>query len=405
MFDSLAAVDRLEELERLKCWAAAEQARITADLDDRQPAGTPDRSTGAQVGLARHESPHRGRELLGLARALVDDLPLTLAALERGDLSERRALVIAHETRDLCANDPRLVDAEIGASTELATLGDRRLSWAVRRIVLRVDEPGALRRRQKSVARRHVSGRLLGDGTGLISAIVSDVHYAAIMTSLRQRAAIEKRLPGNEHDGRCHSQRIVDIFVERLTGQVTATSVPVNLALVVSAETLLADDPEPGDIPGFGPVPATVARKMAASSPEHQTRIRRLFRLAETDALIAMDSTAQRFDGLLADFIEIRDQLCRIPWCNAPIRHLDHVTPRRQGGLTSGPNGQGLCESCNYVKESAGWRHQTISTEFERHEIEITTPTGRQHRSRAPDPVGREPHWVQHRPGVWTLAA
>lgn len=307
MFDTTSAMDRLEELERLKCWAAAEQARIAADLDDAQPTGTPDRSTGAQIGLARHESPHRGRELLGLARALVDDLPHTLAALERGDLNERRAMVIAHETRDLCAADRRLVDAEISADSDLATLGDRRLSWAVRRIVLRVDEPGALRRREKAVARRHVSGRLLGDGTGLISAIVSDVHYAAIMTSLRQRAAVEKQLPGNEDDDRSHSQRIADIFVERLTGQVTATSVPVNLGLVVSAETLLADDPEPGDIPGFGPVPATVARKMVAASPKQQTRIRRLFRLAETDALIAMDSTAQRFDGLLADFMAIRD--------------------------------------------------------------------------------------------------
>ncbi|MDQ3485993.1 MAG: HNH endonuclease, partial [Actinomycetota bacterium] len=405
-------VDQLEALERLKSAAAAAQARIAEALDrsrHEQRPGASDASVGSEIGLARHESPHRGRELLGLARALVDDLPHTLAALERGDLNERRAMLIAHETRDLCASDRRLVDAEVAADADLATLGDRRLSWAVRRIVLRVDEPRALRRREKAVASRHVSGRLLGDGTGLISAIISDVHYAAIMTSLRQRATLERQLPGNEGDDRSHGQRVADLFVERLTGQATATSVPVTIGPVVSAETLFGDDPEPGEISGYGPVPATVARRIAGASPDQQTRIRQLLRLDDNDTLIAMDSNAQTFGGL-ADFVRVRDQVCRTPWCNGPIRHLDHITARRRGGPTSERNGQGLCENCNYVKESAGWRHQAVSTEFERHEVEIATPTGHTHRSRAPaapapDKVERRGAYIQYRPGVWSLVA
>ncbi|MCB8957022.1 MAG: hypothetical protein H6529_11155 [Nocardioides sp.] len=68
--DPAARIDRLEALERLKSAACAAQARITSAVVD---AGEPSRSVGAQVGLARHESPHRGWRPTGLAVALVDD--------------------------------------------------------------------------------------------------------------------------------------------------------------------------------------------------------------------------------------------------------------------------------------------------------------------------------------------
>jgi hypothetical protein len=50
-----------------------------------------------------------------------------------------------------------------------------------------------------------------------------------------------------------------------------------------------------------------------------------------------------------------RDQTCRTRWCNALIRHADHVIRNADGGGTSAENGVGLCESCNYVKETPGW--------------------------------------------------
>ena len=59
-------VAMLEELEALKAHLAARQARLTARLDDLQ-ADASDRSVGAQVALARHESPHRGGRLLSMA--------------------------------------------------------------------------------------------------------------------------------------------------------------------------------------------------------------------------------------------------------------------------------------------------------------------------------------------------
>ena len=69
-----------------------------------------------------------------------------------------------------------------------------------------------------------------------------------------------------------------------------------------------------------------------------------------------MESTSRRFDGLLAEFLDHRDgHLCRTPGCNAPIRHHDHITPVAADGPTEASNGQGLCERCNYLKETPGW--------------------------------------------------
>lgn len=55
--------------------------------------------------------------------------------------------------------------------------------------------------------------------------------------------------------------------------------------------------------------------------------------------------------GLLRDLVELRDQTCRTPYCDAPIRDVDHIIPVHAGGTTTPSNLQGLCQSCNLAKE------------------------------------------------------
>lgn len=76
----------------------------------------------------------------------------------------------------------------------------------------------------------------------------------------------------------------------------------------------------------------------------------------------------------------LRDQVCRTPYCGAPIRHADHVADAARGGATSLANGQGLCEACNHTKQAAGWR----SVARPDGTIEITTPSGFRYESRPP---------------------
>ena len=166
---------------------------------------------------------------------------------------------------------------------------------------------------------------------------------------------------------------------------------------------------EPADLVGpgglYGPIPACVARRLAAASDPQRSRIRRLFRLEDTDHLVAMESTSRTFDGLLRDFITLRDQTCRTPWCGGPIRVIDHITRAADDGPTTADNGQGLCEDCNLTKEQPGWHHETTSGPLEPHTVQITSPTGHTYQSRAPAlPRGR-PDWIETQPGLWQLAA
>lgn len=376
-------VEQLGALERVKAAAAAAQARLARALQRTQPDQAP-ASIGAQLGLARRESPHRGGRLLDLARAL-DDLPQTLAALTAGDISEARALIIASETEQLGPIDRRAADLEIFPSA--AELGDVRLRDHVRAIALRLDEEAATRRQLQARRDRRVTGRLLGDGTGRITAVVKQEHFAAVVHALEAEAA-SARAAG---DPRTHGQVKADTLVERVTGVDTTAPVPVHVDLVLDAETLLDDSPEPGRIAGAGPVPATLARLLIReASATGRATLRRLYATPATGELVALESRRRTFPGGLADLIDRRDAgICRTPYCNAPIRHHDHVVPVREGGPTDADNGQGLCERCNYLKESPGWV-QWVDTSHGRHQVGLLTPAHHVYSSTAP-PLPRAP--------------
>jgi hypothetical protein len=88
-------------------------------------------------------------------------------------------------------------------------------------------------------------------------------------------------------------------------------------------------------------------------------------------------------------FIGLRDQTCRTPYCDAPIRHRDHAQPRHRDGPTSAENGLGECERCNYAKEAPGWRVTARHDESGVHTAEFVTPTGARYRSTAPPLLDR----------------
>ena len=112
--------------------------------------------------------------------------------------------------------------------------------------------------------------------------------------------------------------------------------------------------------------------------------LRRLFAAPDSGALVAMESRARIFPSGLRRFITRRDVSCRMPYCDAPIAEIDHAHPHHDGGRTDALNGNGLCRTHNRQKESAGWAVTTAIDDDGTHEALIRTPTGHEHRSRAP---------------------
>ncbi|MCW2604663.1 MAG: endonuclease [Pseudonocardiales bacterium] len=100
-----------------------------------------------------------------------------------------------------------------------------------------------------------------------------------------------------------------------------------------------------------------------------------------------MDTSARLFTSNQRKFLILRDQVCRTPWCDAPIRHADHITGHINGGATATDDGQGLCESCNHAKQAEGWKQETTDDGA----VITTTPTGHTYRSAEPHPPGWRP--------------
>lgn len=115
-------IDLIAGAEQLKGALAAVQARVSCAFDEAQraaeaergvPAGRRGRDVAAQIALARRESPSRGSMHLGLARALVREMPHTHAAPARGDVAEWRATLVVQETAAVSVEHRRSVDAEL----------------------------------------------------------------------------------------------------------------------------------------------------------------------------------------------------------------------------------------------------------------------------------------------------
>lgn len=386
-------IDRLDALERLKAAAAAEQARVQAAFAELCEAGmdsrarTRERSASAQIALARKVSPARGARLLAASKRLVGEMPCTLRALAAGHLNEDRALFVAEGVEVLSPGDRTAVDEELaGHPRRLEGLGDRGVQDAARAAVDAIDDSAAVARVRRAEQGRRVTIRRLPDSMAQLTAILPVAQAAAVGGALRAAGAVARAAAG---DDRTIGQVAADTLVERVTGQSRADGVPLRVGLVMTGSSLFGGGREPALLEGYGTTSAPQARAMvaAASASLAGAWLRRLYLAPSTGELAAMDSKSRRFPRALAEFIETRDQVCRTPYCDAPIRHIDHVVPVAAGGETSVENGQGLCEACNYAKESSGWECGVVGSEEPggtRGDIVTLTPTGHEYYSPPP---------------------
>ena len=423
--DDAGRIDSIRQIERLVCVATAAQAVLAAELDESQragqaaagvPAALQGRGVGAQVGLARRESHHRGQRHLALATVTKRELPHTWAAWRAGRITEWKAVLVARETACLSRQDRAAVDAHVARDHDrLERMGDRELAAECQQEAYRLDPASYVTRRRQAEADRTVTLRPAPDAMAWLTALLPVKEGVATYAAL-PRTAGTARATG---DPRSKGQVMADTLVGSVLGAVAqrhedqtrwdaspapkpgsaASTLPgpgISLGLVMTDEALFGTSDDPAYVEDYGPVPAELARELVAGActREETVWVRRLYTCPETGELVAADPRSRRFRGSLARFIRLRDRTCRTPWCDAPIRHSDHVEDYDGGGPTTAENGQGLCEACSYAKQASGWRARP-SPDAIGHEIETTTPTGHIYRSRAPAIYSR-PHITLH---------
>lgn len=421
---SAGLVDLLGALEDLRSGIAGVQAETTVRFDaarraEQAAAGVPARRQGqgiaAEVALARRDSPHQGQVHLGLAKVLEAEMPHALARLKDGTLSELRARLAARETGCLSLEQRTLVDEELFADpAALHGLGTRSLIARVRQLAAELDPAAVARRARQAEADRHVTIRPAPDTMTYLTALLPVGQGVAIYAALKR----DTEALHAAGDPRSRGQLMADLMTSRITGTpITGTEtqapppVPVCVNITVSDQTL-AGGHAPGEVSADGVppeiIPAEVARLLIGQSLASGVGawFRQLY-LNPLGRLVAMTSKQRCFPDGLAELLALRGRgTCATPWCDAPIRHNDHITPVEQGGATTAANGQGLCEACNHAKQAPGWHQQTTNRPRERHQVETITPTGHHYTATAPPPVGwREPRYVRTAPGVFTLVA
>ena len=350
---------------------------------------------GAQVGLARRLSPHRGAQAASSALVLTADLPRTLAALTAGVLSEERAAIVVRETRFLPCQQRRLVDQEVAGDPGLGAWGNRELESRVRAAVYRIDPHGATDRAATAAADRHVSVRPKPEGMCRVSALLPLAQGVATYAALRRDADSARTNPGEERSG---GQLMADLLVERVTGRADAAAVPVEVQVVISDSALFASGSgkdDPGYLPGYGPVPSGWVRDLIRGPATSRDKtlqdsrvwLRRLYATPDSSQLVAMESGRRLFSDGLRRFLIARDKACRTPWCDAPIRHADHIQDHVTGGPTRAGNGQGTCVRCNHTKQHPDFDVTVLDEGQSRagpHRIRWRTPLARTYDSIAP---------------------
>ena len=289
--------------------------------------------------------------------------------------------------------DRAAFDAQLWADpAAVERLGTRALVARARQLAYRLDAAAVVARARRAEGERGVSLRPAPDTMTYLTGLLPVAQGVGVWAALT-RTADALRAQG---DGRSRGQIMADTLVERVTGQTRADQVPVEVQLVMTDRTLLAGDdrtrphprlrhrpgrlrPRPDRRPPRHPRHAHATQPTAgASGSAGRTErrgdagapgpdegkvlawLRRLFTAPGTGELVALDSRRRIAPPGLARFITARDQACRTTWCDAPIRHRDHVLPAGQGGPTTAENLRGACEGCNYARQAPGWSARTL---------------------------------------------
>ncbi|HWH98980.1 MAG TPA: DUF222 domain-containing protein [Propionibacteriaceae bacterium] len=387
-------MERIAALEKIKAAAAAAQlaevVRFTqSQLADQHADGVDygrlGRGIGDQIGMATKSGPWQGARRLTIARDLWQELPGCFSLLAAGEISEHVAGLLVTETSHLDPETRRAVDAQL-VTARVDQLAPRKAAGTARRLAYAADPEGSMRRARIARKDRRISLRPLPDTMAGLSAFLPVEQGVACWAALKARVDALKAAG----DSRTRGQIAADTLVERLTGQAAADDVGVEVQITVPVENLLdPDQQQPAEVHGFGPIPAGLADQIIGRTSGSR-RWRRLFTAPARDGrgsmIVGGDPAARRFTGWLAKLITLRDRCCREPFCSAPIRHVDHIVPVRDGGPTCYDNGRGVCEHHNYLREMPGWQVTTVSQPGEPHTTITTTPTGHHYLSRAPKP-------------------
>ena len=242
-----------------------------------------------------------------------------------------------------------------------------RRSWtsaevgrAARRARLRVCPDADQEVRRRAFAGRRV--QILPDRDGMAT-LVADLDATDAHRIHRRLSAIATGL-SDPTDSRTRDQVRADVLVDlhhgapvgRRSGSSeeepasNGSQTRPEISVVIALSDLLGVTHHPAHVPGLGPIPADLARALAADAT---------WRAWITDASGAVVATGTRNyvpSAALARLVRAREPVCRMPGCRQAASRcdLDHTVPF-PAGSTSAANLGPLCRRHHVLKTHVGW--------------------------------------------------
>ncbi|MFF1881689.1 DUF222 domain-containing protein [Pseudarthrobacter sp. NPDC058196] len=160
-----------------------------------------------------------------------------------------------------------------------------------------------------------------------------------------------------------------------------------DVLVTVPVFSLLGLTDEPAVLDGFGPIPASMARKLVADGAESFYRV-----LVDPrdGAPLEIGRTRYRLPETIKKWIQLRDRKCTFPGCtnNTADNDTDHLTAWEHGGKTDVRNLAQVCPRHHRLKHHSTW----VPDPATRNEPPgWTSPTGRHYKPEQHDP--QPTHW------------
>ena len=407
-------IDYLSALERQSAWLQAVLQRAIVAVAGETPSVAEhmwDGIDGAEredVAAALRLSGNTAQMRIDVARTLVNHLPNTCSALAMGEISSAHATVIAKETaaaiRDGISEFAIYqIEEKALAHAEFHTPG--QVASKVRTTIAQLAPAEFEEVVDRARETRRVSCYNDADGMATVVAILPAQDAQTVMKSIEayiltmnERDEVERA--GNRgwvsdahsngasdaHSNGASDARSNGVSDARSNGVSDATSTwsllsadnkradaltailssalaekvdhvrphrrPVTVNVTIDLPTLLGLAENPGQLSGYGAIPASVARELASDATW-----KRFITDPQTGNLLDYGREKYEPPQALVDFLLARDRTCRFPGCRQPATRadIDHAESWESGGETTPENLGLLCRRHHRLKTHGKW--------------------------------------------------
>lgn len=336
-----------------------------------------------EIAAALRVAPATAQMKLDSARMLANHLPLTAEALATGEISPAHATVIARETEravraGLAPDAIRQIEERALSHAEMHTPG--QVANKVKALIAKISPEEFEEAVEAATEQRRVDFYPESDGMATVVALLPAADALTLRNALdamaqmslqrdrESRSRTDSSLEGSDvglglsRDEfiRSMDNRRADALGELAAKALTDLSEfykpqrkPVTVNITMDLPTALGLAENPAVLSDYGPIPASIARELAADG-----KWRRFVSDPISGSLLDLGRETYEPPQALRDFLLARDRICRFPGCRRPGHQtdIDHSQSWESGGETNPGNLGLLCRRHHRLKTHGGWK-------------------------------------------------